>query len=206
MKSTFLHLIITFFVFTLCSQNIYAQDSLQWHIPKGAKARLGKGNIREIAFSPDGKILAAATDIGIWIYDTNTYQEVALLGAHTESIKCIDFNSEGSILASGSGKNVVLWNMSDYTQKAVIEGDHDRDVLCVAFSPDGKTIASGIQRRETYLWDVETGMKKATFSIVTRSIVGVEFSPDGQSLLIEGTDRTRSKTISLSFFIECCYR
>ena len=36
----------------------FAQDSPQWHLPKGAKVRLGKGGIYDIAYSPDGKFLA----------------------------------------------------------------------------------------------------------------------------------------------------
>ena len=55
--------------------NIYAQDYTQWELPDGAIARLGKGRINDMEYSPDGKILAVATTIGIWIYDTETYQE-----------------------------------------------------------------------------------------------------------------------------------
>ena len=74
MKTTVTLLIL----FTLFSLNTFAQDPSQWHLPEGAKARLGKGEINEIAYSPDGTRLAVAGGIGIWIYDANTYQEVAL--------------------------------------------------------------------------------------------------------------------------------
>ena len=42
------------------------------HLPEGAIAQLGKGSIQEVAFSPDGSLLAVASDIGIWLYDTTT--------------------------------------------------------------------------------------------------------------------------------------
>ena len=177
--------------------SIYAEDVSNWHLPENAKARLGKGNINEIQYTPDGKILAVATDIGIWLYDTDTYKEIALLGAHTEEINSIDFSADGSILAYDSGYDIVLWDMLNNSQKTVIEGTNDYDVLSVAISPNGKTIASGTYYGKTYLYDVETGIKKATYSIRGHKIAGVEFSPDGQSLLIEGTDSTRSKTILL---------
>ena len=64
---------------TLCSPNIFAQSYTQWGLPEGAIARLGKGSINEIHYSPDGTRLAVASSIGIWIYDTATYQEVAQL-------------------------------------------------------------------------------------------------------------------------------
>ena len=172
-----------------------AEDASNWHVPEKAKARLGKGNINEIQYTPDGKTLAVATDIGIWLYDTHSYKEIALLGAHTERIECIDFNADGSLLAAGSGSNVVLWDMSDHTQRSVIEVFRDWVVLCVAFSPDGKRIAAGMDLHVAFILDVETGVKIAEYSNDSREITGVEFSPDGQSLLIEGTHRTRSKSI-----------
>ena len=197
MKKTYiLVLIYSLFYFAFLSY-IYAEDASNWHVPENAKARLGKGNINEIQYTPDGKILAVATDIGIWLYDTDTYKEIALLGAHTERINSIDFSADGSILAYDSGSNVVIWDMLNNSQKTVIEGTNDYDVLCVAISPNGKTIASGTRYGITYLYDVETSIKKATYSIRGHNITGVEFSPDGQSLLIEGTDSTRSKSILL---------
>lgn len=65
-------------LFTLFSGNIFAQAYTLWHLPKDAKARLGKGRIGEIQYSPDGTRLAVASTIGIWFYDARTYQEVAL--------------------------------------------------------------------------------------------------------------------------------
>ena len=179
-------------------QSVRAQDPSNWHLPEGTIARLGKGTINEIQYSPDGKILAAATVIGIWLYDTDTYKETALLASHTESITGLDFNADGSILAAGADHKIVLWDMSNHTQKSVIEGNHKgRDVQCVAFSPDGKTIAGGTSDGTTYLYDVDTGIKQATYSIRGHNITSVEFSPDGQFLLIEDTDSLRSKSISL---------
>ena len=43
-----------------------------------AKASLG-GSDRAIAFSPDGKHLAVASGIGIWIYEVETGREFSLL-------------------------------------------------------------------------------------------------------------------------------
>ena len=55
-----------------------AQESTQLNLPEGAVARLGKGSLNEIQYSPDGARLAVAGSVGIWIYDTTTHQEVAL--------------------------------------------------------------------------------------------------------------------------------
>ena len=57
-------------LFTLSSLNTSAQDYTQLSLPEGAKARLGKGRIGEIQYSPDGTQLAVASSVGIWLYDT----------------------------------------------------------------------------------------------------------------------------------------
>lgn len=36
---------------------VLAQDASQWHLPEGAKARLGKGCIVDVEYSPDGTVL-----------------------------------------------------------------------------------------------------------------------------------------------------
>ena len=66
-------------LFVLFLPTTPAQEYAQWHLPKGAIARLGKGSLNEIQYSPDGARLAVATSIGIWLYDTTTNREVALL-------------------------------------------------------------------------------------------------------------------------------
>ena len=48
-------------------------DYTKWHLPEGAKLRLGKGYINEIAYSPDSSRLAVASSIGIWIYDAEDW-------------------------------------------------------------------------------------------------------------------------------------
>ena len=63
----------------LLLQNTFAQDSSQWHLPDGVVARLGKGSIIDIKYAPDGAHFAAASTIGIWLYDAHTYKETALL-------------------------------------------------------------------------------------------------------------------------------
>ena len=72
---------------TCVAQNY--QDYQTWNLPDGAIARFGKGGIsqgdRVFAFSPDGKLLAVSTEIGVWIYDVKTTEERALFLATEHS-------------------------------------------------------------------------------------------------------------------------
>ena len=70
-------------VSTLFLPNTFAQGYTRWELPEGAIARLGKGGINKIQYSPDNRFLAVASTIGIWIYDAVTLQEVLLFAGNT---------------------------------------------------------------------------------------------------------------------------
>ncbi len=90
-----------------------AQDYTQWNLPKGAIARLGKGNVQEILYAPDGTRLAILSSVGTWLYDTTTYQRVALLTGHTGTVRAVAFSPDGKILASSGGGIILLWRVTD---------------------------------------------------------------------------------------------
>jgi WD40 repeat protein len=139
------------------------QDYTQWNLPDGAIARLGKGRVSEVAFSPDGKFLAVATSIGIWLYDTRTLEELALLTGHTSGVNSVSFSPDGRTLASGSGDDTVkLWSVSERKEIATLKG-HSWDVLSVSFSPDGSVLASGSEDGTVKLWSVSERKEIATF-------------------------------------------
>ena len=93
--------------------NTLALDRTQLGLPEGAKARLGKGTINDIEYSPDGTRLAVAGSVGIWIYDTATLEEVDLLISHTGPVESAAFSPDGQLFASGSHDGtVLLWDFS----------------------------------------------------------------------------------------------
>ncbi len=134
--------------------NTFAQDYTQWGLPDGAKARLGKGWISEITYSPDGKRLAVAGSIGIWIYDAQTGEEINLITGYTSDVKSVTFSPDGYTIASGSWDATVrLWDVRTGTPLLTMEG-HTARVTSVVFSPDGKTLASGSFDGTVLLWEL----------------------------------------------------
>ena len=153
-----------FVLLVLFLPNTLAQDYTQWKLSEGAIARLGKGSINEIRYSPDGTRLAVASSIGIWMYDMQTYQEVALLTGHTGGINSITFSPDGRTFASGSDDETIrLWNTVTGEHKRTLTG-HTDWVNSVAFSPDGRTLTSGSSDTTIRLWDVVTGEHRQTFT------------------------------------------
>lgn len=141
-------------VLTLCLSFTFAQDASQWHLPEGAKARLGKGWVTQIKFSPDGTRLAVAGSIGIWIYDAQTSQEIALLTGHTATVWSISFSADGKMLASASWDSTIrLWDVATGALRKTLKG-HTGQVTGVSFSSDGETLVSGSADGTVLLWEL----------------------------------------------------
>ena len=163
---TIVTLLTFFIVFPL---NTFAEDYTRWGLPEGAKARLGKGSIAEIQYSPDGTRLAVASSIGIWFYDTAGYQEAALLTGHTSNVRSVasvgvlgvgdgNTHSPGIVLTGkytcGSADDTVrLWDTKTGAHIRTLTG-HTNPVLSVAFSPDGNIIATGSNDGTMLLWNL----------------------------------------------------
>ena len=206
MKKTRLFNLALLFVCVLFVQISIAQDYTRFSLPQGAKARLGKGwifdiayspSMVQIAYSPDGTRLAVASSIGIWLYDAHTGAEVALLTRHTDRISSVAFSPDGETLASGGQEGtLLLWDVASGQLKATLEG-HKGKVTFVAFSPNGKTLVSGgqdlirigndsvitgLEPDTLLLWDVASGQILCTLGFVPWTA----YSPDGGTLTTAG--------------------
>ena len=104
--------------------NVFAQEYKQWNLPEGAIARLGRGKLTSsIQYSPDGTRLAVGGSIGVWLYDTNTYQQVNVLTGYMDSVSSVAFSPDGTTLAAGSeDKTVRLWDVKTGKHKRTLTG------------------------------------------------------------------------------------
>jgi WD40 repeat protein len=173
-------IIITFMLVLVCS---FSSQLLA--LPEGAIARLGKGTVKAVAFSPDGKYLAVAGSIGIWLYDAKTYQEVKYLESYSP-LTSVSFSPDGSMLASGSyDKTIKLWEVKSGNLIRTLTG-HTNHVISVSFSPDGSMLASGSGDKTIKLWEVKSGNLIRTLAGHRDRVYSVSFSPDG-SMVASGS-------------------
>ena len=190
MKKTAVFTLTLLVLSTIGLQTTFAQDSPQLNLPEGATARLGKGQITEVTYSPDGTRLAVASSIGIWIYDAQTGEELNPIIGHTGFVNSVSFSPDGQTLVSGSrGGTVRLWDAETCTNLNTLNG-HTASVNSVSFSPDGQTLVSGSSDRTVRLWDAETRTNLNTLNGHTASVNSVSFSPDGQTLVSGSRDET----------------
>ena len=190
MKTMQLSVLMLLLTLTLCLPYVSAQEYVKWNLPEGAKGRLGKGSVDEIAYSPDGNRLAVGNDIGIWIYDAQSLVELDLLTGHTEGITSIAFSPNSLTLASSSyDETVRLWDITTGTLKTILTG-HTKVIRSIAFSPDGSILAGAGSEKTIHLWDTMSGEYKASFRGHTRSINSLAFSPDGRTLASGSWDNT----------------
>jgi WD40 repeat protein/energy-coupling factor transporter ATP-binding protein EcfA2 len=176
--------------------------------------------VTSLAYSPDGTTLAAGScakpeeekckqgEIRLWNPATRQLVSQPLTG-HSDSVKMLVFSSDGKILVSSDGQNIILWNVETRQMLGEIAPGHQynsessvsRPVNSIALSPDGNTlVSSGCGKRgqrittvkdaydtciegEIRLWNVSTRqMIGQPLSGHKDEITSVAFSLDGKTL------------------------
>ena len=158
--------------FTLLLPLGYAQDYITWGLPEGAKARFGKGAINSLKLSPDGKRLAVGSATGIWLYDTDTGVELALLIGHVTPVTSLTFSADSSILASGSDGEIRLWDVAARQHLKTLKAHKDY-VQGLDISADGRTLVSSSRSdRTVQFWEITSGGRLKTFRVVPVGVRG----------------------------------
>lgn len=166
--------------FTLSVSNIRSITQL---------AKWGKGTSTTTAWSPDGRILAVATSLGVYLFDANTLTELRFINTGVE-VNRIAFSPDGLTLAA-AGQQVRLWDVATGRLIRTFAGEVYGWFPWVAFSPGGTMLAAlgidgspGDPPCNLYIWNAHTG---DTEFLETNGFCGnydsLSFSPDGNYIV-----------------------
>ncbi len=151
------------------------------------------GPVTSLAFSPDGRLLAAgggaAGQFGeIQLWDVAGRRLASTLRGHRDAVYSVAFSTDGRTLAAASYDRLVsLWPLAGGPPRML--KDHIDAVYAVAFAPNGRLVASASGDRTIKVWDAASGQRVYTLSEPAAEQYTVAFSRDGKQLAAGGADK-----------------
>ncbi|HEY7156078.1 MAG TPA: sigma-70 family RNA polymerase sigma factor, partial [Gemmataceae bacterium] len=164
---------------TLISSDYYGSRKVcVWELATGRLLRQFPGTYdeKEIALSPDGKLLAISQEKAIVVWDLASGKEVRRFALPYAN--ALAFSPDGKTLASVSH----LWDVATGKQIARWDLGSDNPTL-LSFTPDGKTlIVGGYSDSKIGLWDAASGKMRKELDAKTGDMFLFALSPDGATL------------------------
>jgi WD40 repeat protein len=166
------------------------------------------GPASAVAFSADGKLLAAA-DGSLRAWDTSQKKVVLFMKREDRYVDCVVFRPDSNTVVYGTRqKTIHFHNVRDDKEVLKLTG-HDDSVYALAMSANGKLLASSSTDWTVRIWDCATGQQLHKIQLPGKdeAAYSVAFSPDGKLLAAGCTDTNiyvwRTTTAELVTRLEC---
>jgi WD40 repeat protein len=163
-----------------------------WDVTSGnPRLTLPKSDfVTDMAFSPDGKSLAAVgQDSRITLWDSQSGSVTQVITSQQNGVNAIAFSPDSKILAIGGRKSqIALWNKETGLNQLNLPGMEGSAVADLLFSPDGKSLAAVEQGARITLWDSQSGSTSHILTGHQNGVKAIAFSPDSNTLATGGQD------------------
>jgi WD40 repeat protein/serine/threonine protein kinase len=165
-----------------------------WDTATGREAAVLQGGAWDVAFSPDGKLLATGGKqvavVTVWDLGSKRVQKQFPGPAHflafspdgkTLAVGGVGFAPDSKFIA-GAGDAALLWDVATGRERARLAGAGP----VAGFSGDGKTLVTASNwyggPGTVHLWDPATGAERSHFEVPF--LAGIALSPDGATLAV----------------------
>jgi WD40 repeat protein len=155
---------------------------------------------QDLAFSPDGSLLAAASGSVVRVFDVASGTERLTL----QGTSPIIFNGDGTRLLYTANNVVRVYDLVEQSEIGALNGHSDR-INDVIFSRDGSLIVTASQDMTLRYWSA-ADLEQVGFSRSRRNpILSLAISPNG-ALIASGTRRGIIRLLNLAVDIERTYQ
>lgn len=158
---------------------------------------LHAGNIRTIAFSPDGELLATgSSDRLVKILDAKTFETLHTIEGHGDSVFCVLFSPDGKyFITGGKDARLRIWTVEGKSIKPKVKIlAHTFSIKAMTFLNGGTELLTVSQDKTIKLWDLEHARCTETIDRTngghTFTINAVSLSPDERYFVTGSDDKT----------------
>jgi WD40 repeat protein len=149
--------------------------------------------VTSVAFSPDGKALAAACRSEVVVVDLVGQQPSRRLPTECDLLSHVEFSSDGKLLAAVGGSpahygEVRFFNPADGVVVAARRVSHDT-LFRGGFAPDNKAIAVGGADGAAHVIPVDPQAEVRSFDLHSDWVMDVAYTSDGKMLVTGGRDK-----------------